>query len=341
MRAFACPHCSSWLEFEDAVCLTCGSVVAYDPVRAAHVLLANAVPCANRDEIGCTWVAEGGPLCRACVLTRTRPASDDAVGMPQFALAETAKRRLVYQLLHLGLPLEARSGDTGLAFDLLAVLNGQHATTGHADGVITVDLSESSDAHREKVRIALGEPYRTLLGHFRHEIGHYYWQVLVDGGARLEEFRAFFGDETISYDAAVDAHYGDGGANGAGDEEHISEYALMHPWEDFAETFAHYLHITDVLETAAALGLRVDGPTGVPAPLAGSIRAEGAARVDGVGMPEILTRWHGFSLALNAVDRSMGEEDFYPFVITAPVADKLAFVHALVTEAAAQAHPFA
>ena len=124
--------------------------------------------------------------------------------------------------------------------------------TGHADGVITLDLAESDDVHRERRRAELGEPYRTLLGHFRHEIGHYYWPILVERAGALERCRALFGDERADYGEALERHYADGPpADWA--ERHVSAYATMHPWEDWAETFAHYLHIRDTLQTAGGV----------------------------------------------------------------------------------------
>jgi hypothetical protein len=268
----------------------------------------------------------------------------------------------VRQLRHLELPVTARAGDRhddqgddgrdsprvdedgdqhgddGLAFRLLAQAAGQPVTTGHADGVITIDLSESNDPHREALRIRLGEPYRTMLGHLRHEIGHYYWLVLVDGGgsAVLDRFRELFGDERQDYGAALQAHYGDDPTDDWSGE-HISHYATMHPWEDFAETFAHYLHIADVLETAAAVGVTVEGPHGVPEPLAGRIRSTGADRIADLPIDDVLGRWHGTALALNAMSRSMGRQDLYPFVITPGVSRKLGFVHGLVGSPAAAA----
>src|SRR6202011_5238904 len=38
---------------------------------------------------------------------------------------------------------------------------------------------------------------------------------------------------------------------------HVTPYASAHPWEDFAETWAHYFHMVDTLETATAFGLRL------------------------------------------------------------------------------------
>jgi hypothetical protein len=334
VRVFACPHCRTWVEFEDRVCLACGTDLAYHPGPDMLVRAADERLCRFRDAIGCSWVASSDPAadgaCESCRLTTDRPDDDDRTAHSQLVLAEFAKRRLVRQLRHLGLPITVRHGDEGLAFRLLAPTEGQGVTTGHADGVITIDLSESNDPHREALRIRLGEPYRTMLGHMRHEIGHYYWQVLVDGEPDVVEgFRELFGDERQDYGKALKAHYGDESDDDWTDQ-HISHYATMHPWEDFAETFAHYLHIADVLETTAALGVTVDGPHGVPEPLAGRIQATGADRIAGLPIADVLGRWHGMALALNAMSRSMGRQDLYPFVITPGVARKLGWVHELV-----------
>ena len=167
--------------------------------------------------------------------------------MAEFAVAEGAKRRLIYQLLDLGLPIE-----DDLCFDLLSSENGP-VTTGHDDGVITIDLAESDDARREARREELGEPYRTMLGHFRHEVGHYYEPILVERTGYSEAARTLFGDERMDYGEAIDKHYNDG-PPADWEERYVSSYATMHPWEDWAETWAHYLHIRDTLETAGAYG---------------------------------------------------------------------------------------
>ena len=120
---------------------------------------------------------------RLLSLTRTRPANDDVKGLGAFARTEAAKRRLLFQLDALGLPVVGRDVDPehGLAFDLLS---SEHrpVITGHDDGLITLDLAEGDDGYRESLRVRLDEPYRTLLGHLRHEVGHYYWDVLVERG---------------------------------------------------------------------------------------------------------------------------------------------------------------
>src|SRR4030095_2983330 len=168
-------------------------------------------------------------------------------------IAEAAKRRLIFGLDELRLPIKISDGSRGLAFDLLSSSQGK-IITGHLNGIITLDLAESSDAHREALRESMDEPYRTVLGHFRHEIGHYYCEQLTLTGDRREEFRALFGDVTSSYDEALQHHC----STGTGQDwqsEFISAYATMHPLEDFAEVFGHFLHIADTLQTAEEFGL--------------------------------------------------------------------------------------
>jgi hypothetical protein len=200
--------------------------------------------------------------------------------------------------------------------------------TGHADGVITLDLAEADPASRERRRTALEEPYRTLLGHLRHEIGHYYQPILAPAGSpERAACRARFGDDRAEYAAALKRHY-ETGPPANWRQSFVSAYATMHPWEDWAETFAHYLHIRDALQTAAAHGLRVDGPdipTTDEAPLHGEPVAGGDLRT-------LLDAWLPLTYALNAINRSMGADDLYPFVISAPAQDKLALVHRLVTQ---------
>jgi hypothetical protein len=331
VRVFACPQCGAWVEFEDRVCLACSTALAYRPERDELVRADADVLCRFREEIGCNWAADpaGAGPCLSCRLTVERPDEGDPVAVSRLAVAEQGKRRLVRQLRHLGLPIEVRSGDSGLGFALKSPADGEQVLTGHANGLITINLTEADDPHREEVRIRLGEPYRTMVGHLRHEVGHYYWLVLVDGEPAVEPFRTLFGNERQDYGAALESHYGDGDA-GDWAADHISQYATMHPWEDFAETFAHYLHIADALETTAAVGITVHGPTGVPAPLAGSIVSAGTTDIAGMAMTEVLARWHGFSLAINAINRSLGEQDLYPFVLTPAIGEKLAFVHDLV-----------
>ena len=260
MRDFACPHCGQRLAFENSVCLSCSHGVGFDLDLLDFVVVdrdgnvaQNSVRgmCTNLDTAGCNWVVSvPGRLCRSCSLTRTRPADGDPE-MPAFVAAERAKRRLVGELVELGLPITDRreDPDQGLAFDLLSS-HQTAVTTGHHSGVITLDLAEGDDVHREQLRISMEEPYRTLLGHFRHEMGHYFFGVLVEGAAERQEFLSLFGDASADYQAALDRHYSQGVPAGW-EADYVSSYATMHPAEDWAETFAHRL-VNQVRDEVAA-----------------------------------------------------------------------------------------
>jgi hypothetical protein len=339
VRAFACPDCSSLVPFESFRCLVSDSALGYSPAdRDMHVLHdgrtdGGLVRCVNADIAACNWLTTPDrPLCDCCALTRTRPADGDTRALTTFALTEAAKRRLLYQLHDLGLPVVGRQEDPagGLAFDLLSSAH-QKVTIGHASGVVTIDLAEGDDGYREQVRIRMAEPYRTMLGHLRHETGHWYWEVLVDRAGKTDAFRALFGDESVSYADALQQHYG--GEPPAGwEQEYVSTYATAHPWEDWAESFAHYLHIRDTEQTAAAYGMVVEGPDDATAPPEVPLEAVPSERPG--TFDEIVETWLPLTYALNAVNRSMGANDLYPFVLAPKVLDKLRFVHDLV-----EAHP--
>jgi hypothetical protein len=105
----------------------------------------------------------------------------------------------------------------------------------------------------------------------------------------------------------------------------------MHPFEDWAETFAHYLHIRDALQTSIAYGVTITGPnisTSERAPL----YSYPAAAAD--GMQGLLDVWLPMTYALNALSRSMGAGDIYPFVLAPAVIDKLGFTHEVITSTA-------
>jgi hypothetical protein len=241
-----------------------------------------------------------------------------------FATAEGAKRRLLAELTELGLPIVGRDEDPdfGLVFDLLSSEH-EKVFTGHDNGVITLDLAEGDDVHREQLRIAMDEPYRTLLGHFRHEIGHYYYFRLVDPVPDYKkQFIALFDDPDADYQAALDRHYQEG-APTEWEENYVSSYATMHPAEDWAETFAHYLHIRDTLDTAAAFGV-------APAAATFERKVLGPS-----GFDAIIDLWLPMSWALNMINRSMGKDDLYPFVLPPAVLDKMRFVHTVIEEVTA------
>ena len=325
MRAFRCRVCDSPLFFENSVCTSCGTDLAFSRKERSIVPLdgdgryvdaAGAVwyVCRNLGLSGCTWLTPtAGDQCSACDLTRTRPADDDEVGLAQLRVTEGAKRHLVVELDTLGFPVVGKAEDeeNGLAFDLLSSVD-EDVVIGHANGVVTIDLAESADDQRERVRVRLDEPYRTMLGHFRHEVGHYYdWQLVTEGPVR-DRYRELFGDERADYQAEIDRHYAQGPPQDWG-ERFISQYATMHPFEDFAECFAHYLHICDTVDTAAEQGLLTVSPSAFS-----SVRD----LVVGVWMP--------LSTALNQINRSMGKDDLYPFVIPDAVLEKLDFVASVV-----------
>ena len=326
MRAFSCETCDQLVFFENTRCLRCDSALGFDPAANELVTVARGrepLYCANARLVGCNWlVRRAGDLCASCVLTRARPGDWDSDGLEDWTKAEAAKRRLLFELTEHGLPYD------GLAFDLLSS-DTAAVVTGHADGIVTLDLAEADPVHRERMRAELDEPYRTLLGHFRHEVGHFYWPPLVQLAGRLERFRELFGDERTDYQAALERHYADGPPPDWS-ARHVSAYATMHPWEDWAETFAHYLHITDAVQTAAAYGLRVLGGR---EPLS----AKPARAHEGIR--DVLDDWLPLSYALNAMNRSFGNPDLYPFVLTDAVVEKLAFVDESVRARRASRHP--
>ncbi len=241
--------------------------------------------------------------------------------MAAFADAEMAKRRLIAELHEMKLPIVGRDEDPdyGLAFDLLSS-EFEQVFTGHENGVITLDLAEGDDVHREQLRVAMDEPYRTLLGHFRHEIGHYYYYRLVSTSPEYrQQFRELFGDADADYQAALDRHYNDGPPPDW-KKQYVSSYATMHPAEDWAETFAHYLHIRDTMDTAAAFGF-------APASATFERKVLGPS-----GFDTLIEMWLPLSWALNMVNRSMGKQDLYPFVLPPAVLEKMRFIHTIIEE---------
>ena len=331
VRDFLCRECGQRLSFENSLCLHCQSPLGFwldtktiytlDDAGRVEVDDKLLEKCANAVVAQCNWLVEwtGHPeLCPSCALTRTRPADSDLEALKAFGQAESAKRRLVLELNELGLPITGFDDEVpnGLAFDLLSSA-AQSVVTGHANGVITLDLAEGDDVHREQMRVELAEPYRTVLGHFRHEIGHYYQMVLIDDAAR-PGFEALFGNPDDDYQAAIDRHYAEGAPEGW-QQNYVSSYATMHPAEDFAETFAHYLHIRDTLDTAAAFAMAPAGST-LDSELPGD-----------VGFDRIIEWWLPLSWALNQINRSMGHPDMYPFVLADPVLEKIRFVHGLIS----------
>jgi hypothetical protein len=354
MRLFICQSCGARLYFENRFCESCHSRLGYLPdadTLSALVRIGEgadssglwqplATPdrqvrfCTNALYDACNWLVptEAGnapAFCAACRFNRMVPNLDDPTNLTRFRRIETAEHWLIYTLRQLKLPIPDRFEDPshGLAFKFLAPVAGKpKPLTGHDDGVIVLNIEEAEDAIRERNRAAMGEPYRTLLGHFRHEIGHFYWDLLVRDGGRLEDCRARFGDDTQDYAEALKRHY----ANGAPpqwQETCISAYATAHPWEDFAETWAQYLHIVDTIETAAAFGLQVrpPGESAGTAPLAAGFDPYQAHPIQ-----DIIAMWLPLTFAMNSLARSMGHADLYPFILSPPVIEKLGFINDLV-----------
>ena len=345
MRTFTCENCGRLVFFENSTCLDCGAglgfwwaereIVTLDPdanalraLRPTGTVPEQPLNCANADLAGCNWlVDEPEKRCASCELTRTRPADDDVAGLQALAVAESAKRWLLFGLGELNLPIETE-GENGLGFELLSSEN-EPVTPGHATGLITLDLAESDDARRVARREQLAEPYRTVLGHLRHEIGHYYWPILVErpGGELLERGRELVGDEREDYQAALERHYEDGPPPDWPDR-FVSAY--------WAETFAHYLHIRDTLQTAAAYRVRVLGPEAAsPARRATELASHPSA--DKRSFEHQLAAWLPLTYALNALNRSMGRRDLYPFLLNDSVVAKLSFVDAAIDTASRSA----
>ena len=292
--------------------------------------------CANASYDACNWLvpAEGpDAFCRACRHNRTIPDLGAPEHLLRWQRLEAAKHRLIYGLLRLDLPLVSKfeHPESGLAFDFLADSGATfpetaQISTGHARGLITINLAEADDAERERARKDMAEPYRTLLGHFRHEVGHYYWERLVRDGLWLESFRTLFGDERQDYGARLRAHHGQGPPP-RWQEWFVSSYASAHPWEDFAETWAHYLHMVDTLETADAFGLRVNPKVGRDPALAMAIDFDPYRQGD---FDALVQAWLPLTYAVNSLNQSMGQPDLYPFVLAPTVMGKLRFVHGLI-----------
>jgi hypothetical protein len=359
-RAYFC-RCGRPVFFRNSVCLACNTPLGYEPhLRQVYPLVPAEEPnpdgalwqlaidgstakyrrCTNLDTAaGCNWLVsetelETNPrqMCIACRLNRTIPDLTIAENGVLWSRLEAAKRRLVSSLIALELPVASRvdqDTERGLAFDFLrSPAEGPHVLTGHADGIITINIEEADNAARERIREELHEPYRTLLGHLRHEVGHYYWDRLIAGSSWLEDFRKVFGDEQQDYAAALQRNYQQGPAPGW-EQQHVSAYASVHPWEDWAETWAHYLHMIDTLDTAVSFGLdtrRLDLEIE-------PFTREALYRPNDPDAKRFLTflnSWIELSAVLNELSRSMGQPDLYPFALPRPAVAKLHFIHLVV-----------
>ncbi len=345
MKLFTCKNCRNTVYFENHTCLRCSAPLGFDPQSLSLVTLSPSQVqneytdtkdknkqykyCLNLQQGGCNWllpVGEDKVYCMACELNNTIPALYIPENLRSWQKIEVAKHRLVYSLLRLKLPLKSKAEDMqeGLTFEFLANINANEMImTGHENGVITLNISEADEVELVRHKHDLGENYRTLLGHLRHEIGHYYWDRLIANGPYLNEFRAVFGDEQQDYAKALEAYYA-GTPPVDWMNRYISMYATSHPWEDWAETFAHYLHMMDTMETAYSFGISIDPEEVRDATMEADIH-KNPYEVE--KFEKILKMWLPLTFAVNSLNRSMGYADFYPFVISKEVEKKLAFIH--------------
>jgi hypothetical protein len=354
MKLFSCNACGHGLYFHNVKCTFCGhrlgfvpdllDLVAFKVTGEGKWRAVNSAgehagyrPCANYTEHeACNWMVpedDANRFCSACRLNRTIPDLSIPGNTTLWQRLQTNRNRLVYSLQRLNLPVRSKqeSPDSGLAFDFLGDPNPRFredssVMTGHRQGVITLDIAEADDAIRERVRQQMAEPYRTILGHFRHESGHYYWDRLVRDTDRLPAFRECFGDERSDYGASLERYHRDGPPPDWL-QTYISAYASAHPWEDWAESWAHYLHIVDTLETAWQFGLRLKP------------RIENEDRLDTQKIldpyvdgdfQKLIQHWFPLTIALNNLNQSMGQPDAYPFVLSPAVTGKLELIHDII-----------
>jgi hypothetical protein len=354
MKTFHCTHCQNLIFFENVRCLSCDQSLAFLPDWKTMAALIQSGDgswkpemsafkgpsyrlCENHDKASvCNWAVPADDpqtLCRSCRLSRVIPDLANPRNPTAWYRLEVAKRRMLYTLIGLGLPFAPKKedGDSGLAFEFLEDStdgDAKRVLTGHDNGLITLNIAEADDVYREKQRTLQNEPYRTLLGHFRHEIGHYFWDRLISNSPKLDPFRTMFGDERADYQAALQRHYGEGPpANW--EQQFISAYATAHPWEDWAESWAHYLHMVDALETAGAAGLalrpkRSDEPKMQPPP--------DPLNPKNRDFDSMIESWLSLTYVLNNLSRGLGLPDSYPFVLSPAVIEKLRFIHDLIDE---------
>ena len=350
MKLFKCTNCAQPVYFENTFCLQCNSSLGFvadllqpyalQVEKNNHFSLIGRKSdtlyryCANFQNHVCNWIIpqfNPSNFCKACDLNRTIPNITNPDYANKWSKIEVAKHRLIYQLLRLKLPFanKLQDAETGIVFDFMADENSLEGRilTGHDNGNITINIAEADDIEREMARKSMNEVYRSLLGHFRHEIGHYYFDRLIGQSENLQRFRQLFGDESADYSAALNNYYNQG-PQPNWSRNYISAYASAHPWEDWAETWAHYLHIVDTLETAYAFGLSLD-------PLVAKATNNYSADITHDpykvrNFDTIFKQWLPLTFALNSLNRSMGLQDTYPFFITDAVRQKMKFIHWVV-----------
>ena len=352
MRLFRCNNCGNPVYFENRSCIKCGSRLGFVPEDIGLFALQRDATqpdrwrrvdqqqflyrfCPNAVFDVCNWVvrAESPEIyCQACRYNGLVPDPKTQDGLRRWRAISDAQRHLFYSFLRWDLPRPGRQEDPvgGLLFDLkddtiLPDGTCEPVLIGHDEGHIVIRTAEADDPTREQQRAMMNEPYRTLLGHFRHESGHFIWNKMVRDVGKTDSFRRIFGDESVDYQQALDGHYKVGPKRGWG-SHFISYYATTHPWEDFAECFAHVLHIVDSLETAHMFGIAL-APSN-PTQIAAAANFDPYSVLDFERIAEV---WIPLSVALNTIHHSMGERDLYPFILTPVIKQKLAYVHGLVT----------
>ena len=351
MKTFRCDHCGHPLFFENVQCLQCGSALAFlpdrlalcaiEPVREGEDLWRRKARrrkgadrryrlCHNHTEHqACNFAVQAddpNPLCVSCRQTRVLPDLSSPENHDRWYRIEIAKRRLFYTLAKLGL-VRADAVDgmrDGPQFQFLQDQPGHQVMTGHLNGLITLNVVEADDPERVRRRVEMHEPYRTLLGHLRHESGHYYWDLLIRDAGQGEAFREVFGDESQDYGDALARHYAAGGAPTGWEDQHVSAYASSHPWEDWAETWAHYLHMVDLLETAASFHTRLEVPG------SDSDEVDNPFELKSVDFDLLVEQWVPVTLLLNSLNRSLGQDDAYPFALSPGALRKLRYVHDVI-----------
>lgn len=337
MKRFIC-QCGQETFFQNLYCNACGSELGFSPSKQSLLTLheheedpqwlrydglANTYRiCQHRDhEIQCNWLIDDESdqvQCISCRTTRTIPMLSNPDNLRRWTIMESNKRRMIFGLLDMGLTITGytEDKDLGIAFDFLedqrtnASIYEEHILSGHANGIITINVAEADGSYREATREAMNESFRSLLGHFRHEIGHYYWDRLIPHSNNYAEFQQLFGDETQDYRKALDDYY----LNGPSENwqtDYISAYASMHPLEDWAETWSHYMLMRETIETAFNYQI--------------------SPKLTPYSDFDIwMTEWMQLTVVLNALSRSIGNADAYPFIISETVTTKLRFIHHLV-----------
>lgn len=313
MRSFFCPACKAPVYFDNLVC-NCGEALFYEP--EARAMWNVAAPCANRDTIGCNWVAiPNGPLCRSCAMSDVVPALNIGDNRGLLTRAEGAKRRMLANLSNWNWFNDADRGPRPRFLMLSEDAGGartEQIVMGHANGDITINVTEADALTRLQRQQSLGEDYRAMIGHFRHEMAHFLFDRLSQANGFSAAFRALFGDERADYAAALDRHYAAPSAPG---KTHITAYATAHPHEDWAETVAHLLHLVDITDSFVHAGLTMPG-----------IPAEYSAYHD-PDANRLLTLATAVVIAINDINRALDKGDLYPFILTPKIREKMIFAH--------------